>query len=161
MRSLSDYRSNWSGGTKTPELSSMHWNLLAIPAAILVVMAVLQLISFGKFKDWLDSIRIGIPAVVAVVLIIAELWGALSLLRISMSAMVRFVGISLAVIASGFWFIENLYLATSSGGALPTSGFFGKYLNQSPGWWTIIEVSILLFWVVFAAELVKWRPSER
>jgi hypothetical protein len=161
MKSVNDYRSNWSGGTKTPELSSMQWNLLAIPAAVLAVMAILQIISFGKFKDWLESIRVGWPAVVAVAIIVAELWGALSLLRVSMNATVRFIGVSLAVLVSGFWFIQNLYLATSSGGELPTSGFFGKFLTQSPGWWTILEVTLLLYWIVFAAELLKWRSGNR
>lgn len=161
MKSLRDYRSNWSGGSKTPELASMHWNLLAIPAAVLAVMAILQIISFGKFKDWFDSIRVGWPAAVAVAVIIAELWGALSLLRIPLSPMVRFVGASLAVLVSGFWFVENLYVASATGGQLPNSGFFGKYLAQNPGWWTILEVSIMLFWVVYAAELLKWRPRSR
>jgi hypothetical protein len=161
MRSYRDYSSNWSGGARTPEVSAMHWNLLAIPAAVLAVMAILQIVSFGRFKDWLDSIRVGWPAVVAVAIIIAELWGAVSLLRVPMGSMWRFFGLSLGVLVAGFWFIENLYLATSSGGQLPTSGLFGKYLNQQPGWWTIIEMTLLLFWIVFAAELLKWRPGNR
>ncbi len=161
MRSLSDYQSSWSGGADTPELSQMNWNLLAIPSAVLAVMAVLQIISFGKFKDWLDSINVGWPAVVAVVLIIAELWGAVSLLRVPLNNMIRFVGVSLAVLASGFWFIETLYLVSSgSAGRLANSGYFGKYLSQTPGWWTVIEVTILLYWLVYAAELIKWRPSR-
>jgi hypothetical protein len=133
--------------------------MLALPAVVLAVMAVLQIISFGKFKDWLDEIRVGWPAVVAVAIIVAELWGALSLLQINMNSMMRFLGVSLAVLVSGFWFIENLQVASSGGaGQLPNSGFFGKYLSQSPGWWTIVEVTILLFWIVYAAELLKWRP---
>lgn len=158
MRSYRDYRSNWSGGQKTPGLNPMQWNLLAVPAAVLAVMAILQIISFGKFKDWLDSIRVGWPAAVAVVIIVAELAGAVSLLRIPMGAMWRFFGVALAIIVSGFWFVENSYLASSSGGQLPTSGFFGKYLNQQPGWWTVIEISLLLFWIAYGAELLKWRP---
>ncbi|MBX4191126.1 hypothetical protein KW794_03485, partial [Candidatus Saccharibacteria bacterium] len=67
----------------------------------------------------------------------------------------------LAVLVLGFWFVENLYLATSSGGQLPSSGFFGNYLNQQPSWWSILEATILLFWVVYAAELLKWRPANR
>ncbi len=161
MRSYRDYRSNWSGGARTPQISTVSWNLLAVPAAVLAVMAILQIISFGKFKDWLDSVRIGIPAVTAVLIIIAELWGAVSLLRISMPSVWRFLGVSLAVAVTGFWFIENLYFATSTGGQLPTSGYFGRYLNQQPGWWTIIEMTIMLFWVVYAAELIKWRPAGR
>jgi hypothetical protein len=162
MRSLTDYRSNWGGASDKPELSQRHWNMLAIPAVVLAVMAILQIISFGRFKDWLTEIRIGWPAVVAVVIILAELWGALSLLQLNMSRMLRFLGVSLAVLVSGFWFVENLQIASSGGaGQLPSSGLFGKYLNQSPGWWTILEVSILLFWVVYAAELLKWRPGTR
>jgi hypothetical protein len=136
--------------------------MLAVPAVILAIMAILQIISFGKFKDWLDEIRVGWPAVVAVIIIIAELWGAISLLQINMNRMVRFIGVSLAVLVSGFWFVENLQIASSGGaGQLPNSGLFGKYLTQSPGWWTILEVSLLLFWVVYAAELLKWRPNRR
>jgi hypothetical protein len=161
MRSLTDYRANWGGAGAKPDLSQRHWNMLAIPAIVLAVMAVLQIISFGKFKDWLDEIRVGWPAVVAVVIIVAELWGALSLLQLNMNSLMRFLGVSLAVLVSGFWFIENLQVASSGGaGQLPNSGLFGKYLTQSPGWWTIVEVSILLFWVVYAAELLKWRPRS-
>ena len=158
MKSFVDYRANWGGTSGKPELSQRHWNMLAIPAIVLAVMAILQIVSFGKFKDWLDEIRVGWPAVVAVVVIVAELWGALSLLQLNMNRMLRFVGVSLAVLVSGFWFIENIQVAVNGGaGQLPNSGLFGKYLTQSPGWWTILEVSILLFWVVYAAELLKWR----
>jgi hypothetical protein len=161
MRSYRDYRSNWSGGEKTPGLSPASWNALAIPAAVLFVMAILQVIGFGKFKDFLDNIKIGWPAVVAVVIIIAEVWGALSLLRVPMSAMLRFIGVSLAVAVVSFWFIETLFLVTSdTARALQNNGLFGKYLSQTPGWWTVIEVSILTFWVVYAAELLKWRPDR-
>src|SRR6185503_16978507 len=99
MRSLS----NWSGGDKTPALSSAGWNMLAIPAAVLFVMAILQIVSFSKFKDFLDGIKIGWPAVVAVVVIVAEVWGGLSLLRIPMHGMLRFWGILMAVLVAGFW----------------------------------------------------------
>jgi hypothetical protein len=161
MRSYRDYRSNWSGGEKTPGLSPASWNALAIPAAVLFVMAILQVIGFGKFKDFLDNIKVGWPAVVAVVIIIAEVWGAISLLRVPMSAMLRFIGVSLAVAVVSFWFVETLFLVTSdTARALQNNGLFGKYLSQTPGWWTVIEVSILTFWVVYAAELLKWRPDR-
>jgi hypothetical protein len=64
-------------------------------------------------------------------------------------------------LVSGFWFVENLYVTSASSGQLPSSAFFGKYLSQSPGWWTVLEVSLLLFWVIYAAELLKWRPGNR
>lgn len=161
MRSVSN-RSNWSGGANTPELSQNQWNLLAIPAAVLAVMAVLQIISFGRFKDWLDSIGVGWTAVVAVVLIIAELWGAVSLLRVPMSSMLRFLGLSLGVLAVGFWFIENLYVVSNGiADRIAGSDYFGRYLSQTAGWWTVIEVAIMLYLLVWAAEIIKWRPANR
>jgi hypothetical protein len=161
MRSLSGYGSNWSGGTKTPALSATSWNLMAIPAAVLAVMAILQIISFSSFKDWLESIRIGWPAVVAAVIIVAELWAAVSLLRIPMHPMLRYIGISLGVLVTTFWFVETLYLTTSTAGQLPNSGFFGKYLAQSPGWWTVLEASLLLYWFLYTAEVLKWRRGNK
>jgi membrane-bound acyltransferase YfiQ involved in biofilm formation len=128
---------------------------------MLAVMAILQIISFGRFKDWVDSINIGWPTAVAIVIIIAELWGALSLLRIPMGFMWRFLGVSVGILVTGFWFVENAYLASSSAGQLPTSGYFGKYLNQQPGWWTLIEITILLFWIVWGAEMFKLRSNNR
>jgi len=161
MRSLNTYRSNWGGTSDKPELSQMHWNVLALPAIALTVMAILQIISFGKFKDWLDGVGVGWPAVVAVVVIVAELWGALSLLQVGIGRAWRWVGLTMAVLVSGFWFVENITQATN--GAItqaPNSGFFGKYLTQTPGWWTIVEISLLLFWVVYSAELLRWNRNR-
>jgi hypothetical protein len=79
-----------------------------------------------------------------------------------MHGMLRFWGILMAVLVSGFWFIENLFLVTSdTAKAAGNSGFFGKYLSQTPGWWTVVEVTIFLFWIVYAAELLKWQPDRR
>jgi uncharacterized membrane protein YphA (DoxX/SURF4 family) len=161
MRSLNTYRSNWGGTSDKPELSQTSWNLLAVPAIVLTVMAVLQIISFGKFKDWLDGVGVGWPVFIAIIVIIAELWGALSLLQVGIGRAWRWIGLTLAVLVSGFWFILNVTQVTN--GTItqaPNSGYFGNYLTQSPGWWSVIEVSILLFWVVYSAELLKWRADS-
>lgn len=160
MRSLTT-RSNWGGTSDKPELSQASWNILAIPAIVLTVMAILQLISFGKFRDWLDGAGIGWSAVVAIVVIIAEFWGALSLLQVGIGRAWRWLGLTLAVLVTGFWFIVNITQVTN--GRItqgPNSGYFGHYLSQMPGWWTVIEISILLFWVIYAAELLKWRADR-
>ncbi|HEX5448233.1 MAG TPA: hypothetical protein VFW90_03495 [Candidatus Saccharimonadales bacterium] len=156
MNTTRSSASAWVGRSEVPTLSQNQWAVLAIPGAILVVMVILQIVSFGKFKDWLDEIKIGAPAAVAVVLIIAELWGALSLFKVPMNAMFRYVGLWLAVLVSGFWLVENLYLVSGwTAGQLSNSGYFGNYLTQSPGWWTAIEATIMLFWVIYAAELIS------
>lgn len=148
---------NNSGESK---LSQNQWSLLAVPAIILLVMAILQVIGFGSFKDWLKEIGVGWSVFVAIVVIIAEVWGALSLLQINMSKTLRAWGVAVGVLVSGFWFIETMQLATTgTSGQLPNSGFFGKYLTQTPGWWTVLEVAILLFWVVYSAELLK-KPGR-
>jgi uncharacterized integral membrane protein len=147
-----------SADNQKPNISQTQWYILAVPAIILLLMAALQIISFGKFKDWLMEIRIGWPAVAAVAIIAAEILGALSLTQINMDRTLRFIGVTLALLVSGSWFVENLQLASSGGaGQLPNSGFFGNFLAQSPGWWTILEVTILLFWITYAAELLKDR----
>jgi hypothetical protein len=156
MRSLSGYKSNLSGSSDVPGLSQREWNVLAVPAAVLAVMAILQAISFGKFKDWLDGVGVGWPALIAAVLIVAELFGAVSLLRLPMSAMVRKTGLVLAVLATGFWFFKNIQLVSSGAAdASGNSGFFGKYLTQAPGWWTVIEITVLLFLVIYAVKAFR------
>jgi hypothetical protein len=153
---LSTSRVKRSGDNQTPNLSRTQWYILAVPAVVLTVMAILQIISFNEFKNWLEEIRVGWPVAVAVVIIVAELLGAASLTPVNISRMLRFTGLSLAVIVTGFWFVENLQIASSGGaGQLPSSGFFGNFLTQSPGWWTILEVTVLLFWVTYAAELLR------
>jgi hypothetical protein len=160
MTAFADFFKTRGGASNSSDLTQTQWNLLAIPAIVLVVMAVLQVISFGKFKDWLDGIGVGWPAVVAVVIILAEVLGAASFLQLSMPPVMRFLNLTLAVVVTGFWFVENLMLVTTSSSSLTNSGYFGKYLAQAPGWWSVVEISVLLFWVVYSAELLKWRPNR-
>ncbi|HET9721803.1 MAG TPA: hypothetical protein VFP32_02125 [Candidatus Saccharimonadales bacterium] len=147
--------------TETPSLNKNQWNVLVVPAIVLFVMAILQLISFNSFKNWLNDVEIGWSTLVAIVVIIAELWGAASLLRVGMSRTLRRWGVAVAILVSGFWFVETMRLVSGgTAGQLPNSGYFGKYLTQTPGWLTAIEVSILLLWVVYSAELLRPRRSS-
>jgi len=156
MMAVSRGRVKRDGLNQKPDLSQTQWYILGIPAVVLFVMAVLQILSFNEFKDWLNGIRVGWPTFVAVMIIVAELLGALSLTQVNISRSLRFTGLTLGVLVSGFWFIENLQLASSgAAGQLPNSGFFGNFLTQSPGLWSIMEVTILFFWVLYAAELLK------
>lgn len=150
------------GVNQTPDLSQTQWYILGVPAVVLFVMAVLQILSFSHFKDWLNDIRVGWPAAVAIGIIIAELLGSVSLTQINISRTKRFIGLTLALLVSGFWFVENLQLASSGGaGQLQSSGFFGNFLLQSPGWWTILEATILIFWLTYSAELLKSSPGRK
>lgn len=161
METVRKYSSNWADWPSVPQLEQSRWSLMAVPAAVLAVMAILQIISFGHFRDWIDSVRIGWPTGTAICLIIAELWAAVSLLRVPLNGAFRFIGVTLALLVTGWWFVENMIFASQGGaGQLPNSGYFGKYLAQSPGWWTILEAAIMMFWVIYAAELLKWRTDR-
>lgn len=146
------------GNNQKPDLSQAQWYILAVPAVVLSVMAILQSISVNDLKNWLTEIRVGWPTTVAVIIISAEILGAISLTQINITRRLRLIGLTLAVLIGGFWFVQNLQLASSGGaGQLQSSGFFGGFMLQSPGWWTILEVTILFFWLLYAAELLKSR----
>src|SRR4051812_7649496 len=93
----SNVRVKRDASNQKPGLSQTQWYILAVPAIVLVVMAILQIISFKDFKDWLTEIRVGWPAAVAVLIILAEILGAVSLTQINISRTLRFVGLTLAV----------------------------------------------------------------
>lgn len=153
--------SGWTEMADPPNLTSQQWNLTGLLGVVLIVMAILQLIGFSDFKDWIDSIGLSGPAVWAVVIIIAEVAAAVGFFKLRLSFGLRMLSAWLAILVSGFWFVENLRLVSEGkAGHVANSGFFGKYLHQSPSWWTVIEVTVLLFWVVYSLELTKASWSK-
>src|SRR4029077_20021406 len=115
------------------------------------VMAILQLASFNDFKVWFSNIDMSGPTVWAIVLILAELLATLSFFKIRLSSTVRIFSSLLALLVSGFWFIENLRLVSDgASGILQNSGYFGRFLHQTPGWWSVIEAGVVFFVVLWA-----------
>ncbi len=145
---------NWSTPSPLPRLSDQQWNGVSLLGIVLLVMAACQLVTFTDFKTTLETIGLGGPAVWAVALIIAEVWAAATFFKVRLSSAFRLVGGLLAILAAGFWFIENLHMI-SGGATFANSGYFGRYLAQTPGWWTVLEVTVLLFWTVYAVNLTK------
>jgi hypothetical protein len=139
-----------------PVLTTRQWVLAAVPGVVLLIAAILQLVSFSDFVDALDSMGLPGPRAWAVCIILAELWGAAGFFMWRLSAGFRLVSNTLAVAVSLFWFVENLQLVSNGVGAqLDNSGFFGRFLTQSPGWWTVLETTVLLFWVVHKVGLMR------
>lgn len=125
-------------------------------AVVFLVMALLQLISFSAFRDWLSAAGFSATAAWAAVIVIVEVIAALGFVKLVLPPVAKMVSWISALAASGFWFYENLRLVSEGNTAhLASSGFFGKYLSQSPSWWTILEVSILLLWTLYAMQTVK------
>lgn len=160
MKSLDQQLKQWSNVFANPaKLNQNESAVTSLAAAVFLVMAILQAISFTDFKEALQGLGLTDgPATWALVLIIAEVWAALALMRIDLPGLVRFFGGFFAVFATGFWFIQSVQVvATAAAGEVVNSGFFGKYLMQQPGWWTVVEASILLFWTVYVLKLIQKR----
>lgn len=123
---------------------------------IFVLMILLQLIGFGGLRDWLEAIGFTSASTWAAIIIIVEAIGALSFFKVVLPPVGKMASMGAAVVTAGFWFVENVRLVSDGVASnLTSSGFFGKYLQQTPGWWTIIEVSIFLFWVLSALGMNK------
>lgn len=147
---------NWNTPSPLPRLNDKQWSNVSVLGVLLLAMAVLQLVSFNDFKGVLETIGLGGPTAWAIGLIVAEAWAAVSFFKVRLPSAFRLVGETLAVAVAGFWFIENLQLiAGGATASMVNSGYFGRYLMQSPGWWTAIEASILLLWTIYAVNLTK------
>jgi len=138
-----------------PKLTDQQWNVLGLAGIIFFAMAILQLASFNDFKAWLGAIHLGQPQIWAVGLILAELWASAGFFKIKMSPLFRAVSATLALV-SGFWFLQNIRLVSDgASGVLQSSGFFGRFLTQTPSWWTVLEAGLFFFLVLHCLSLVK------
>lgn len=146
---------HWGTPSPLPKLSDRQWGNVNLLGVVLVVMAVCQLVTFNDFKDVLNAIGLGGPTAWAISLIVAELWAAVTFFKVRLSSAFRLIGSLLAILVAGFWFVENLHLISAGASSAANSGFFGRYLEQAPGWWTAVEVTVLLFWTVYAVNLTK------
>jgi hypothetical protein len=139
-----------------PKLTDQQWNVLGLAGIIFFAMAILQLASFNDFKAWLDSIHLGQPQIWAVGLILAELWASVGFFKVRLSPLFRMVSATLALLVSGFWFLQNIRLVSDgASGVLQSSGFFGRFLTQTPSWWTVLEAGLFFFLVLHCLSLVK------
>ncbi len=137
-----------------PKLNRTQWQLSSLAGVVLIVMALLQLASFTDFKSSLTAMGLKGATAWGIVIVLVELWAAAGFFALRLSYFFRMVSAGLAILVSGFWFIENLQLV-SSGSSISTSDFFGRFLRQAPGWWSIVEASLFLFWVIFVLGLAK------
>ena len=132
-----------------------QFDMSMLLAVVLLVMALLQIVSFSAFSDWFSAIGYSNGSSYAILVIILEILGALGFVRLALPSIVRTVSRICAVLAAGFWFITSIRLVTDSMSQVSSSGFFGKYLTQAPSWWTVFEATLLMLWTLYALEATK------
>src|SRR5438309_636882 len=93
--------------TSPPKLTREQWWASGALGVVLIVMAVTQLITFSDFKDTLSNMGLSGPTTWAVLVIIAELWGAANFFKLRLSHLFRVVSAWLAILAAAFWFVES------------------------------------------------------
>jgi hypothetical protein len=157
MSAKRDRSSGWPvKAVAPPALTTAQWILVAIPGIVLLVAAVMQLANFADFADALSAMGLPGPTAWAVCVILAELWGAAGFFMWRLSIGFRLVAYTMALAAALFWFIESVQLVTNNvGPKLDSNGFFGRFLNQKPSWWTVLEATILLFWIIYSIGLMR------
>lgn len=138
-----------------PALTSQQWNMTGLLGVLLLVAAILQLIGFRDFADWLNSVGLTSENIWAVIIIIAEVWAAISMFKLRLIPWFRTLGVYLAILVSGFWFVENVRLISDGRTDLTSSGYFSKFLEISPGWWSVVGVTIVVFWAIYSAGLLE------
>jgi hypothetical protein len=157
MSAKSNRSSGWPvKAVAPPVLTTAQWVLVAVPGLVLLIAAILQLANFANFVDGLSAMGLPGPTVWAVCVILAELWGSAGFFKWRLSLGFRLVAFTMALAAALFWFVESVQLVTNNVGAhLDNGDFFGKFLKQEPGWRTVAEATILLFWIIYAVRLMR------
>ena len=152
---IEDQVKGWTKMEGPPKLSNRQWYITSFLGIVFLVAALLQAISFGDFEAWLESLGFGSSTLWAVGLIVAEVWAALGFFRLPLMNGFRKLSAWLAVLASGFWFVQSLRLVSEgAAGNLQNSGYFGGYLTQTPSWWTVIGITVVLLLTVHCLKLV-------
>lgn len=157
MKKIVRQSGDWKVDTVDPPiLTRQEWMSANLLGGLFILMAVMQLISFGDFQDILESMGLSSPAIWGAAVIMAELFAAASFFRLRLSYLFHVVAGGLALLVSGFWFTLSLQNVSTGREKFPSSGLFGSFLNQSPGWWVVLEVTTLLFFTIYVVALTRY-----
>ncbi|MBA3757543.1 hypothetical protein H0X09_01640 [Candidatus Saccharibacteria bacterium] len=157
MKKIDNRSRQWKVSTVDPPmLTRQEWVMANLLGGLFILTALLQLISFGEFADILKPMGLPGPGVWAAAAIGAELLAAASLFRLKLSYLFRLVAGASALLVSGFWFVLSAQNLATGREQLPSSGLFGGFFNQSPGWWVIVEVTVLMFSTIYVVALTRY-----
>lgn len=156
MRKINSRSPGWNvKALDPPILTQTEWVICSLLGAVLIVMALLQLISFGEFSNILYSHGLPAATVWAIGVILAELWAAAGFFRLRLSYLFRAVSGSLALLVAGFWFLISAQ-SLAVGDKFSSIGMLGNMVKQRPGLLTVCLSAVFLVWTMYAAALTRY-----
>jgi hypothetical protein len=121
-------------------------------AAVLIVFAFCQIITFEKFLTLFQSFGLpgGVPFshFLATFIIITELFALPFLLRARLSPLARYVSMASGLLVAIMWLYVSLFVL-SSVNAVTNIGFLGTVVSLLPGWWSVlisVAFGLLALW---------------
>lgn len=147
-----------------PALTNRQWYLSSLAGTIFIVAAFLQIISFQDFCNNLDTAGLSSANWWGGAIVFTELWAAAGFFKIRLSWLFRKFSNFFAVAVTGFWFFESVRqaaMAPDEVSPLGTMDYFGRFLAQAPGWWTVIEITAFSFLVLYALEILRERAGKK
>lgn len=133
-------------------------------AIIFVVMAVSQLFTFEEFVPYVVAVFGGSAewAILAPVLIVAEIFALPFLLSMSVSKAFRWLSMLLSWVVVGIWAaIVLVTLLTLP--SVDTIGFIGMVAPVVPGWWAlcvVIAMALLVIWASWGNWPIASKPKK-
>jgi hypothetical protein len=140
-----------------PALNNHQWAAAAVVGAVLLAMALAQILSIREFQDNFALQDMPATPVLAVLLILAELWAAAGFFQIRLSPLFRRASNGLALLVGLFWLTWILYLLSSL--FKYSANFFGGFLHQQPGFWPVFEAIALLLLMVYVLDRMSSRSA--
>jgi len=147
-----------------PTLSNNQWYLSSIVGIVLIAAAFLQIFSFQDFSNNFSDMGLSSANWWAGAVLLAEIWGAASFFKIRLSWLFRKFSNFFAIAVAGFWFFESVRqaaMAPDELSPLDTMNYFGRFLAQAPGWWSVIEITAFSFLVLYALEMLRAKSGAR
>ena len=153
---------HWTVVAVAPPTLSPQLRLLSNTLGLVFVLASsLQIIGFQDFINNLSSQGLDGARYWGGAIIFTELWAAASFFKIPLSPLFRTFSNSLAIVVAGYWFLQILRIMSDNFNISKNANFFGKYLTQHAGWWTLLESGIFLLLVLHVVDAAIRRSAHR
>jgi hypothetical protein len=155
---------SWPVAQQPPTLTNNQWYLMSFIGIIFFLAATLQIIGFQNFSDNLASMGLSSSNWWGGAIVFTELWAAASFFKIRLSWLFRKFSNFFALTVAGFWFFESVRqaaMAPDEISPISNMNYFGHFLSQAPGWWTVIESTVFILVILYTLEQVMQKNAKR